>query len=63
MKQPLPKVSIGLIVYNGAATLRVALDSILNQTFTDFGNVRYAHVDDQGGIGVGHTFPVKAETS
>ena len=36
MKQALPKVSIGLIVYNGAATLRVALDSILNQTFTDF---------------------------
>ena len=36
MKQSLPQVSIGLIVYNGAATLRVALDSILNQTFTDF---------------------------
>ena len=36
MKQSLPQVSVGLIVYNGAETLRAALDSILNQTFTDF---------------------------
>jgi len=31
-----PKVSIGLPVYNGAAYLRAALDSLLAQTFTDF---------------------------
>ena len=31
-----PKVSIGLPVYNGEAHLRQALDSILAQTFTDF---------------------------
>jgi len=31
-----PKVSIGLPVYNGERYLREALDSILDQTFTDF---------------------------
>lgn len=31
-----PRVSIGLPVYNGEAYLSQALDSLLNQTFTDF---------------------------
>lgn len=31
-----PLVSIGLFVYNGAQTLRAAIDSILNQSFSDF---------------------------
>lgn len=31
-----PKVSIGLPVFNGEQFLREAIDSILNQTFTDF---------------------------
>ncbi len=31
-----PKVSIGVPVYNGERYLRAALDSLLNQTFTDF---------------------------
>ncbi len=30
------KLTIGMPVYNGAATLRAALDSLLAQTFTDF---------------------------
>lgn len=30
-----PRISVGLPVYNGEAYLREALDSILNQTFTD----------------------------
>jgi glycosyltransferase involved in cell wall biosynthesis len=32
----MPKLTIGLPVYNGAASLRPALDSLLSQTFTDF---------------------------
>jgi glycosyltransferase involved in cell wall biosynthesis len=31
-----PLVSVGLFVYNGEQFLKAALDSILNQTFTDF---------------------------
>lgn len=31
-----PQISIGLFVYNGAQTLRAAIDSILNQSFNDF---------------------------
>ncbi len=31
-----PKVSIGLPVYNGAETIQVAITAILNQTFCDF---------------------------
>jgi glycosyltransferase involved in cell wall biosynthesis len=31
-----PLVSVGLFVYNGERFLKAALDSILNQTFTDF---------------------------
>ncbi|MBD3169386.1 MAG: glycosyltransferase [candidate division Zixibacteria bacterium] len=31
-----PRVSIGLPVYNGAAYLRETIESILNQTYTDF---------------------------
>ncbi|MDJ0737789.1 MAG: glycosyltransferase family A protein [Nostocaceae cyanobacterium] len=31
-----PRVSIGMPVYNGEKFLRIALDSILTQTFTDF---------------------------
>src|SRR5438128_542667 len=31
-----PRVSIGLPVYNGERYLRLALDSLLSQTFTDF---------------------------
>jgi len=31
-----PKVSIGMPVYNGSPFIREALDSLLNQTFTDF---------------------------
>jgi glycosyltransferase involved in cell wall biosynthesis len=34
--QRLPKLSIGLPVYNGERYLREALDSILSQSFTDF---------------------------
>ncbi|MCB9134318.1 MAG: glycosyltransferase [Anaerolineales bacterium] len=33
---PIPRVSIGLAVYNGERYLREAIDSILAQTFTDF---------------------------
>ena len=32
----IPKVSIGMPVYNGGATLRCALDSLLGQSFADF---------------------------
>lgn len=34
--EPAPTVSIGLPVYNGAATLAASLDSLLAQTFRDF---------------------------
>ena len=40
---PLPTVSIILSVYNGERYLRQAMDSILNQTFTDF---EFIIVDD-----------------
>lgn len=33
---PKPTVSIGMFVYNGAKTLREAIDSMLNQTFQEF---------------------------
>ena len=36
MTQTLPRVSIGMPVYNGAQYIREALDSLLGQTFTDF---------------------------
>jgi glycosyltransferase involved in cell wall biosynthesis len=36
MTAPIPKVSIGLPVYNGEKYLRLALDSILQQDYTDF---------------------------
>jgi glycosyltransferase involved in cell wall biosynthesis len=36
MSKDLPKVSIGMPVYNGELYIREALDSILRQTFTDF---------------------------
>ena len=36
MKQTVPKVSIGMPVYNGEPFIREALDSLLAQTFTDF---------------------------
>jgi len=32
----MPEISVGLPVYNGERYLRVAIESILNQTFTDF---------------------------
>lgn len=32
----IPKISIGMPVYNGEKTIREALDSLLTQTFTDF---------------------------
>jgi len=35
-RQGSPKVSIGVPVYNGERYLRAALDSLLDQTFTDF---------------------------
>ncbi|MCK4789600.1 MAG: glycosyltransferase, partial [Desulfobacteraceae bacterium] len=31
-----PKISVTMSVYNGQRYLRQAIDSILNQTFTDF---------------------------
>lgn len=34
--RPIPRVSIGMPVYNGERYLRQAIDSILAQTFTDF---------------------------
>lgn len=36
MKEPAPKVSIGLPVYNGENYLREAVESVLAQTFTDW---------------------------
>lgn len=33
---PLPEVTVGMPVHNGAATIRAALDSLLSQTFRDF---------------------------
>ena len=36
MTKPYPTVSIGLPVFNGERTLRLALDSLLRQAFTDF---------------------------
>lgn len=35
-KPPIPKVSIGMPVYNGEKYIQEALDSLLAQTFTDF---------------------------
>ena len=35
-EKPIPKVSIGMPVYNGERFIRKALDSLLAQTFTDF---------------------------
>lgn len=34
--QPVPLVSIGMPIFNSEATLKLAIDSILEQTFTDF---------------------------
>ena len=36
MKNHVPKVSIGMPIYNGEKFIRKALDSLLAQTFTDF---------------------------
>lgn len=36
MDSPVPKVSIGVPVYNGALTLKSTLDSLLKQSFADF---------------------------
>jgi cellulose synthase/poly-beta-1,6-N-acetylglucosamine synthase-like glycosyltransferase len=36
MEKSVPKVSIGLAVFNGENYIREAIDSILAQTFTDF---------------------------
>ncbi|HZL30486.1 MAG TPA: glycosyltransferase family 2 protein [Pseudolabrys sp.] len=36
MDSPIPKVTVGVPVYNGAATLGSALDALLKQTFADF---------------------------
>ena len=36
MNKTIPTVSIGLPVYNGERHLRSAVDSLLQQTFTDF---------------------------
>lgn len=35
-EKPIPKVSIGMPVYNGEAFIHKALDSLLGQTFSDF---------------------------
>ena len=35
-KDYIPKVSIGMPVYNGEKYIRKALNSLLEQTFTDF---------------------------
>lgn len=35
-RQPLKRLTIGLVVYNGEATIAAALDSLLAQTLTDF---------------------------
>src|SRR5689334_11102780 len=40
---PVPRVTVVTPVYNGAAFLREAIDSILQQTFTDF---EYLIIDD-----------------
>lgn len=36
IKEQVPRVSIGMPVYNGERFIRIALDSLLAQTFTDF---------------------------
>ena len=36
MNQSIPRVRIGVPVYNGAKYLAVAIESLLSQTFTDF---------------------------
>jgi glycosyltransferase involved in cell wall biosynthesis len=36
MNKPLPRVSVGMPVYNGEPYITQAIDSILSQTFTDF---------------------------
>ena len=36
MGESIPKVSIGLPVYNGSRYLAASIDSLLAQTFTDF---------------------------
>jgi glycosyltransferase involved in cell wall biosynthesis len=52
MGQSIPKVSIGVPVYNGAATLRAMLDSLLRQSFSDFEIVISDNMstDDTGAI-------------
>lgn len=35
-QKPIPKISIGMFVYNGESSIREAIDSMLNQTFNDF---------------------------
>ncbi|KKK99499.1 hypothetical protein LCGC14_2632150, partial [marine sediment metagenome] len=36
MAKQSPKVSIGMPVYNMESTLQEAIDTVLNQTFSDF---------------------------
>ena len=48
MDNKIPKVSIGMPVYNMADTLPEAIDTILNQTFTDFELIISDNASDDG---------------
>jgi glycosyltransferase involved in cell wall biosynthesis len=49
---PVPRVSIGLPVYNGAGFLRQAIDSLLAQSFTDFELIISDNASSDGTEGV-----------
>ena len=52
-KSNIPKISIGLPVYNGEAFIDLTLDSILSQSFEDFELIDYdPHPPIKGQIAV-----------
>jgi glycosyltransferase involved in cell wall biosynthesis len=48
MEKRTPKVSIGMPVYNMENTVQEAIDTILNQTFSDFQLIISDNASDDG---------------